>query len=196
MDRYHIALFVHLLTIISAASATTVATLATSRRIRARTVGEALEWHTLILTSARVFPVCLVSFLATGFYMMGITGGSRLSVGYIDAGLVGVTLLLASGAYLRQKGGVLRRVLQEAAARDAGAAPPRLVLPKAVVVLPVVNSGIAVAVAFDMVTKPASIPVALGIIALGVAIGAVAGARQLPPRMHEVKTPPERAVLS
>ena len=65
----------------------------------------------------------------------------------------------------------------------------------AVVVLPVVNSGIAVAVAFDMVTKPASIPVALGI-ALGVAIGAVAGARQLPPRMHEVKTPPERAVLS
>jgi hypothetical protein len=42
MDTYHIALFVHLLTLIVAASVTAITRLAATRRMRAHTIGEAL----------------------------------------------------------------------------------------------------------------------------------------------------------
>jgi len=51
MDAYHIALFLHIVTLIVAASATAVTKLAVGRRIRARTVGEALEWHNVLMSS-------------------------------------------------------------------------------------------------------------------------------------------------
>jgi hypothetical protein len=35
--------------------------------------------------------------------------------------------------------------------------------------LPLVNTGVALGVVFDMVTKPSSVPVSLGVIALGLA---------------------------
>jgi hypothetical protein len=54
--------------------------------------------------------------------------------------------------------------------------PPRLV-----VALPVVNIGIALAVVFDMVTKPASLGVALGVLALGIVIAAASSLRQPAP---------------
>ena len=49
MDAYHIALFLHIVTLLVAASATAVTKLAVGRRIRARTVREALEWHELLI---------------------------------------------------------------------------------------------------------------------------------------------------
>ena len=178
MDRYHVALFIHIVTLIVAASVTSIVKLAAARRIRARTIGEALEWHNMMLSAAKLFPACLVSFTVTGFYMLSFTGGSRLAAGYVDAGLFGVILLLASGTYLGVKGGGLKRMLEAAAARDAEAAPPRLVPPFAVRVLPVVNTGIALGVVFDMVTKPASTAVALGIVVFGAAVAMIAAMRQ------------------
>ena len=180
MDRYHIALFIHIVTLVIAASVTAVVKLAATRRIRSRTAGEALEWHSMMVSSARIFPLCLVSFTATGFYMLSLTGGTRPSSGFVDAGLAGVIFLLASGTYLGVKGAGLKKVLEGAAAVDANAAPPRLIPPAAVRLLPVVNTGVALAVVFDMVTKPASIPISLGIVALGGIIGLVMGARQAP----------------
>ena len=182
MDPYHIALFVHMVTLAVAGSVTAMVKLAAARRIQARTVGEALEWHNMMASAAKVFPVCLVSFTTTGFYMLSFTGGAHLSAGYVDAGLLGVILLLASGTYLGIKGAGLKRILEGAVARDPDAAPTRIMPPVAVRLLPVINTGIAIGVAFVMVAKPASIPVALGIVALGGLIAAVGAARQRAPR--------------
>jgi hypothetical protein len=109
-----------------------------------------------------------------------VTGRGRMSLGYIDAGIVGVTLLLASGAYLGKQGAALGQVLQEAVARDPDGAPPRVKPPTLVRVLPVVNTGIALSVAFVMVTKPASIPLALGIVALGAVVAATSSVSRRP----------------
>jgi hypothetical protein len=187
MDRYHIALFIHILTLVVAGSVTAIVKLAATRRIRARTVGEALEWHTMMISTAKFFPACLVSFTVTGFYMLSFTGGARVSAGYVDAGLAGVILLLASGTYLGIKGGGLKRILEEASSRDAEAAPPRLIPPAAVRLLPVVNTGIAIGVAFVMVTKPASVALSLAVVALGGVLGLIAGARQTVPQSASAK---------
>jgi hypothetical protein len=179
MDRYHIALFVHILTLIVAASVTAVTKLAVGRRARARTVGEVLDWHGVLMSSSKLFPICLAGFVITGFYMLSVSRASIWSSGFVVAGLVGVALLLISGVYLSTKAKALKAVLDEIAKRGADQPAPALAPPPFVAALPVINTGIALSVVFDMVTKPTSLPIALGIVAIGIVIAA-AGAMRRP----------------
>jgi len=173
MDRYHIALFLHIVAVIVASSATAVTKLAAGRRARARTFREAIDWHNVLSSTSKLFPVCLAIFVVTGSYMLSFGQGHVWTSGYVVAGLVGVALLLASGTFLGIKGKALGDVLEKmAAAKGAEQAPPPMVPPVLMVALPVINTGIALAVGFDMVTKPASVVVALGIVAVGIAIPA------------------------
>ena len=172
MDRYHIALFLHIVAVIVASSATAVTKLAAGRRARARTFREAIDWHNVLTQTSKLFPVCLAIFVVTGSYMLSFGQGHVWSSGYVVAGLVGVTLLLASGTFLGIKGKALGDVLERTAANGADQAPPPMVPPVLMVALPVINTGIALAVVFDMVTKPASVAVALGVVAIGIAIPA------------------------
>jgi hypothetical protein len=177
MDLYHVAKFLHLLALLVAAGITAVTKLAAGRRARAGTVGEALDWHTVLLSAARLFPICLVVFLLTGGYMMSVVHVS-MSTGFIVAGMLGVVLLFASGTFLGIKGGALKGVLEQMASKGADQPAPRLVPPAAVVLLPTINTGLALAVAFVMVTKPTSIPIALGIVAAGIVLGFLAAPKQ------------------
>jgi len=172
MDAYHIALFLHIVTLIVAASATAVTKLAVGRRIRARTVAEALALHNVLMSASRLFPICLVVFVITGGYMMSVIHVSLWSSGFLVAGLVGVALLFASGTFLGIKGNALKQILEQAAKQGSERAGPRLVPPPLVVMLPVVNTGIALSVVCDMVTKPSSVPVALGVIGIGTLLSA------------------------
>jgi hypothetical protein len=177
MDLYHVAKFLHLLALLVAAGITAVTKLAAGRRARARTVGEALDWHRVLLSAARLFPVCLVVFLLTGGYMVSVVHVS-MSTGFIVAGMLGIVLLFASGTFLGIKGGALKGVLEQMAAKGADQPAPRLVPPVALVLLPTINTGLALAVAFVMVTKPTSIPIALGIVAVGIVLGVLAAPKQ------------------
>jgi hypothetical protein len=180
MDLYHIALFLHILAIIVASGATTITKLAAGRRARARTVAEALDWHNVLSSASKAFPIVLAVFFLTGGFMLSRGQASVWSSGFVVAGVTGVVLLFASGTYLGIKGKALGAVLEQMVGKNPDLPAPRLVPPPLVVVLPLVNTGIALAVAFDMVTKPASVTVALGIVALGIAITAVMGLRGKP----------------
>jgi hypothetical protein len=173
MDAYHVAKFFHLLALIVAAAVTAITKLAAERRMRARTAGEALEWHRVLMSAARVFPLCLLVFALTGGYMLSVLRVS-MSTGFIVAGLVGIVVLFASGTFLAIKGNALKAVLERIAASGEDQPAPKLVPPPAVVLLPTVNTGVALAVVFDMVTKPASVTLALGVLVAGIVLGALA----------------------
>jgi hypothetical protein len=181
MDLYHIVLFVHILTLIVAASVTAVTKLAVGRRMRAQTVAEVLDWHNVLMSASKLFPICLAAFVITGFYMLSVSHASVWSTGFVVAGLVGVTLLLISGVFLATKAKALRQVLEEMAKGGADQPAPKLLPPPLVATLPAINTGIALSVVFDMVTKPASVPVALGVVAVGIAISAVGAMRRTAP---------------
>jgi hypothetical protein len=185
VNLYRFALFVHLIAVIVAAGVTAVTKLAAGRRIRARTVGEALEWHNVLTSSARLFPICLAVFVLSGGYMMSVVHVSAWTTGFILAGLVGVVLLLASGTYLGMKGKALALVLEEMAARGADQPAPKLAPPPLVAVLPTVKTGIALAVAFDMVMKPVSVPLALGVVAVGIVLGVLAAPKRPGPALAQ-----------
>ena len=170
MDRYHIALFVHILAFVVASSASAVTKLAAGRRARARTVGDALDWHDVLTSTSKLFPICIAALVATGAYMLSFGQPGVWTAGFAVAGYVGVVALFASGIFLGRKGAALRQVLATMAQQGADRPAPRLVPPAIVMALPPINTGIALGVAFDMVTKPASVLAALGIVALGAAV--------------------------
>ena len=193
MDAYHIALFLHIVALVVAASATAVTKLAVRRRIRARTVGESLEWHQVLISASRLFPICLAIFLATGAYMVSLVGGGAWSNGFVIAGFLGVALLLGSGTFLGIKARRLEQVLENIAKKNPEAPAPRVAPPRLVTILPVVNTGIALSVVFDMVTKPASVPVALGVIAIGAVVSAAFVARRPAAAVSAAETSSARA---
>jgi hypothetical protein len=178
MDAYHIALFLHIVTLIVAASATAVTKLAVGRRIKARTAREALEWHELLISTSKLFPICLAAFLLTGVYMVSVAGGRAWSSGFVVAGFIGVVLLLGSGTYLGLKAKALKTVLESIASKAPEAPTPRLAPPPLVAMLPLINTGVALGIVFDMVTKPSSVFVALGVIAVGIGASSVVAWRQ------------------
>ena len=170
MDTYRIALFLHVITLMVAASATAVTKLAVGRRIRARSVAEALDWHSVLVSASRAFPLCLASFVITGSYMVTRAGSQAWTSGFVISGLFGVAFLLVSGTYLGIKGKALKQVLENLAKDGADRPVPKLIPPPLVRMLPVANTGVSLGVAFDMVMKPASVPVALAILILGAAV--------------------------
>lgn len=170
MDLYHISLFIHIVTLVVAGGATAVTKLAASRREKARTVSEALEWHSILIAGARVFPICIAAFVVTGMIMLSRTTVQPWHSGFVIAGVVGSVLLLAAGAYLGVKGNGLKQALTQMAKQGGDRPVPRLIPPPLVTVLPTVNTGIALAVAFDMTVKP-NVPVSLGVLAVGALIG-------------------------
>ena len=177
MDLYPLAKYVHLVALFVAAGVTAVTKLAAGRRMRARTVGEALDWHNTLMSAAKLFPICLLVLAITGGYMLSVLHVS-MSSGFIVAGVVAIVWLFASGAFLGIKGGALKGVLEGMAAKGADQPVPKMAPPAAVVLLPTINTGIALGVALDMVAKPASIPIALGIVAVGAVLGAFAAPKR------------------
>ena len=170
MNAYRIALFLHILALMLATGATAVAKLAVGRRIRARSVGDALDWHNVLIAASKLFPISLAIFVVTGFYMLSVARITVWSNGFVVAGLVGVVSLFASGAFLGSKAKLLKNVLEAVAKEGSDRPAPRLVPPRLVIILPLVNTGIALSVAFDMVIKPTSVPGALGILGVGTAV--------------------------
>jgi hypothetical protein len=178
MYAYRIALFLHLFALMLATGATAVTKLAATRRARARTVGEALDWHNVLTGASKLFPIALAIFVLTGGYMLSMSHLRVWSTGFVVAGLVGVVLLFASGAFLGVQGNAAKAMLEQLAKDGSDRPAPRMTPPRLVAILPLVNTGLAVSVAYVMVTKPASVPVALGIVLGVVALSVVAALRQ------------------
>jgi len=177
MDSYRIALFLHVITLVVAASSSAATKLAVGRRSRARTIAEALEWHSLLVSTSRVFPICLASFVITGAYMLSRAGNHAWASGFIVSGLVGVAFLLGSGTYLGIKGKALQQALEKLAKEGADRPVPKLIPPRLVAMLPVLNTGVAFGVIFDMVTKPASIVLGLAVLLAAVALSVALASR-------------------
>jgi cytochrome c-type biogenesis protein CcmH/NrfG len=168
MTKYQIALFIHLLALLAATAASAIVKLAAGRRADAPTLREALEWGKLIGTTSRTFPIAVFTLVATGAYMTAGRWGWRQ--GWIEAGVLGSLLLLASGAALGRRGAVQAQasVLRLKSATHElpnDESPDRLAA-----VLSGANTGLALAIAFVMTTKPGFAP-AMGVLAIGAAAG-------------------------
>jgi hypothetical protein len=189
MDLYHITLYVHIVTLLVAAGATAVLKLAIRRRGRARTVGEMIDWHNVLSATAKLFPICLAMFVITGSYMLSVNHINAWSTGFVVAGLTAVAWLLVTGIFMATKGKALSQMLEGLAKNGLDQPAPKLSAPPFIAAIPFINTGVALAVAFDMVTKPVSIPTALSVLAVGMVLGAIIGTRRRAPATESATSP-------
>lgn len=178
MDGYHIALFLHLAALVAAAWAASRTHFAESRAHRAASAREALQWYTMAARTARIFPAVIVLLLLTGGYMMS-RGGMTWRDGWVDVGVLAAFLLFAVGGVLGARARAGARALAQ---RDADGPPPA---PDYVAArLSRLNTGMALAVMFVMVTKPSLVA---SLVTL--AVGAIAGALSVRPVHSEAAAP-------
>ena len=185
MDLLHITLFIHIIALVVAASAATVVKLSMARRKRARTVADALDWHNVMSATSKLFPICLAVFVISGAYMMSLTQ-TAWSNGFVIAGLVGVAYLLVSGVFLGVKGKAAGLALEAMAKENPNQPAPKGAPPRLMTTLPAINTWVALSVAFDMVTKPESVGVALGVLAVGAVLGVATSLRHAAPAAEQV----------
>ena len=172
---YGVVLFAHVCALLAAISAGALSHLSEERMRSAETTAALRPWARLLGRVGKVFPVALLVLLASGTYL--VHDAWSWSAGWVEASLVGVGLLFASGAGpVRLRGLALRRALMEA---GDGQPPPevrRLIVRHPAAFASWMNTGLAVAIVFAMTARPAlagsAAALVVGTVAgLGVAIG-------------------------
>ncbi len=175
MTSYGVVLFVHLAALLAAISTAGVAHFAERRLAAAETVAAARSWASLLSRAAPVFPLALLVLLASGGYL--VHRGWTWDRGWIEAGLVGVFLLLANGAgVLGRRNLKLKRALGTATDGPLTDALLQLTRRHIGAVTSWVNTGLAVGVVFVMTTKP-GLGSSLAALVVAAALGAIVAFR-------------------
>jgi hypothetical protein len=181
MNRYDLALFLHLLALLAAIAAATIVHVSMEKIRSSRSGGDALQWLGLAHAFSRVFPVVLATLLGTGWWMVHARWSWH--AGFVEAGVTGVVILAVSGSVVA--GGRARRIATALAGRPADS----LEHAAALVRDPFWwcaswgNTGVALAVVLTMVAKPspAASFAALGVgLVVGWSVGILARGTSLP----------------
>jgi hypothetical protein len=173
MHGYQIALFVHLLALLAAFSASGIVHFAMTRLRDARTGADALQWLGLCHRLSRVFPLALLALVGSGAWMT--RDAWTWDTGFVDAGLAGAAFLFVSGAVV--EGGRARRAAKALAALGGaplGGRAAELVRDRLWWCASWGNTGTALGVVFAMATKPGAAG-AFAAVGTGLAAGACVG---------------------
>lgn len=175
MTGYNLALFLHLLALLSATAASGIIHFAAHRRAAAPTLRQSMEWARLIGKTSKVFPIAVLMLILTGAYM--VHAHWAWQVGWVAAGLGGAVLLLASGAVLGARGAAeaQRKVARlQAAGRDLA---NDVTVDRVSAVLGDINTWLAVSIVLVMTVKLA-LAGSLALMAAGTFLGAMQGLRR------------------
>jgi hypothetical protein len=175
VNSYGLVLFFHLAALLAAISTAGVAHFAEGRLAAAETVSVARTWAALLNRAAPVFPLALLVLLVSGAYL--VRREWRWDSGWVEAGLVGVFLLLANGAgIVRRRNLMLKRELGAAAGGPLTDALRQLTRRDIGAIASWANTGLAVGVVFVMTTKP-GLGGSLAALAVAAALGVMVAFR-------------------
>jgi len=170
MTTYSVVLFIHLLSLLIAAGAAAVVTLANVQMRRAETLGQVARWGMAAKNTAKAFPVAIVGLVGSGIYMVQTEWS--WSDPWVIGALVGLGMIIVFGEGLEaRRGRALGRALGEAIATGGDGPvdgePARLLEDNLGKAIPAAPTLLMLGVVFIMVTKPGT---AGTIIALAVAL--------------------------
>lgn len=169
MPAYEIVLFVHLLALLAATAASAIIKFAGSRRAAATTLRDAMSWGKVMGSTSRVFPIAVLTLVATGSYLAASRWGWRQ--GWIEAAFLASFLLLATGAILGRRAAAAARVNVQRLQAATYELPNDEAPDRFSAVLSEANTGLALATAAVMTIKP-GLAASLAVLAVGAGIGA------------------------
>lgn len=175
MQLHDVVLFLHILTLLVAIGLGSTLHHAEWSTRKAGTVAE-LRTITGVYKHGRLFPFLLILLLAEGMWLLQLSKSSSVSDPWVWTAVVAVAILMVSGgAVLGPHSAKYAKLL---AATPDGPITPEL---RAATFAPStwgvshMNTALAVAVVFNMVTKPSDALPAVAVLVLGVVVGTAIG---------------------
>lgn len=171
MNLYHLVLFLHICALLVAIGASALVHYSEIRMTSAQTTGEIRPWAALSGSLDKVFPLALLTLVATGAYMVATQWAWNIA--WIDVALGGVALLFIGGGFLGSRGKALGRALEGDVNAPVSDAILRLTRDPLTRSVSCANTGVAIGIVFIMVSKP-SLAGALATLAIAIIVGIIA----------------------
>ena len=176
MNTYTLVLFVHISALLAAIAASALSHFAESRMRVAQTIGELRQWGTMAARASKVFPLALLTLVASGAYM--VSSAWAWNEGWIDVAIGGVVLLFIGGQFLGSRGKALGRALEGDPREPVSAAAAQMARDPITRSVSYTTTALSIGIVFIMVNKP-SLQGALATLVVATAIGvAVATVRR------------------
>jgi hypothetical protein len=190
VDTYHVALYVHLMSLLIGFGAASVVVVCLFKLRSAQTVTDAAPWATLAGQTERVFPIAVIGLFGSGAYMTSKVWNWK--TGWIDVSIVVLVLLVVQGAGVAgRRAHALKHALQENGAGPLGAAAKRLTRDPTLWVISFANPGMVLGVMWAMTEKPGT-----GIAIVAVVVGYTVGVALALGLSHAPAVAPEAAATS
>ncbi len=116
MDKYHVALYIHFLSLLIGIGAASVLTVCAFQLRAARTLADAGPWGRVASKVGRVFPIAILGLFGSGAYMTSDLW--TWDTGWIEVGIGALAVLAIQGPLLAERSG--KKVAQALMANGPG----------------------------------------------------------------------------
>ena len=117
MDRYHVALYIHFLSLLIGIGAASVLIVCAFQLRAARTLADAGPWGRVAAKVGRMFPIAILGLFASGAYMTSQDFWTW-DAGWIEVGIGALVVLAIQGPVLAERSG--KKVAQALMANGPG----------------------------------------------------------------------------
>ena len=116
MDKYHVALYIHFLSLLIGIGAASVLTVCAFQLRAARTLADAAPWGRVAAKVGRVFPIAILGLFGSGAYMTSDVW--TWDTGWIEVGIAALVVLAIQGPVVAERSG--KKVAQALMANGPG----------------------------------------------------------------------------
>jgi hypothetical protein len=116
LDKYHVALYIHFLSLLIGIGAASVLTVCAFQLRAARTLADAGPWGRVAAKVGRVFPIAILGLFGSGAYMTSDLW--TWDTGWIEVGIAALVVLAIQGPVVAERSG--KKVAQALMANGPG----------------------------------------------------------------------------
>jgi hypothetical protein len=116
LDKYHVALYIHFLSLLVGIGAASVLTVCAFQLRAARTLADAGPWGRVAAKVGRVFPIAILGLFGSGAYMTSDLW--TWDTGWIEVGIAALVVLAIQGPVVAERSG--KKVAQALMANGPG----------------------------------------------------------------------------
>ena len=116
MDKYHVALYIHFVSLLIGIGAASVLTVCAFQLRAARTLADAAPWGRVAAKVGRLFPIAILGLFGSGAYMTSDVW--TWDTGWIEVGIAALVVLAIQGPLVAERSG--KKVAQALMANGPG----------------------------------------------------------------------------
>lgn len=116
MDKYHVVLYIHFVSLLIGIGAASVLTVCAFQLRAARTLADAAPWGRVAAKTGRLFPIAILGLFGSGAYMTSDVW--TWDTGWIEVGIAALVVLAIQGPLVAERSG--KKVAQALMANGPG----------------------------------------------------------------------------